>query len=198
MQRFLGIEHHCAGGVLEGGVFAGAAALRYRDFVRPGVEAEMAVRLLRDLPVADAPYDRTAVAAAVGEVMAAIEVVDDRYQDFRALGVATLIADDFFHGACVLGEAKPVADPDELAAASSAMLLDGSEVAAGSGADVLGHPFEAVAWLANNLSDQGRYLRAGEIVLTGSMVATRWLDSGDEVEVGVTVAGLGSVAVRFH
>ena len=55
------------------------------------------------LPPAAAPYDRGAVAAAVGACMTSIEVVDDRYVDFRALDVFTLIADDFFHAGCVVG-----------------------------------------------------------------------------------------------
>ena len=81
----------------------GHGRLRRADFLHVGVECEIAVRLARDLPAAEAPYDQTSVAGALGACMAAIEVVDDRYQDYKSLDAPTLIADDFFNAACVLG-----------------------------------------------------------------------------------------------
>jgi 2-keto-4-pentenoate hydratase len=67
-------------------------------------------------------------------------------------------------------------------------------VGEGYGRDVLGHPLEALAWLANRLLASGRVLRRGHIVLTGSLVASKFPQPGDSVE--FTVAGLGSVALR--
>jgi 2-keto-4-pentenoate hydratase len=60
---------------------------------------------------------------------------------------------------------------------------------------VLGHPHYALAWLANHLAARGKGLRAGEIVLTGSLVKTLWLASGDSVM--MDLSGLGSVVVSF-
>ncbi|HEV7613496.1 MAG TPA: fumarylacetoacetate hydrolase family protein, partial [Steroidobacteraceae bacterium] len=74
-------------------------------------------------------------------------------------------------------------------------LINGNEAGQGTGADVLGHPHNALAWLANHLADEGRALRAGQIVLTGSLVKTVWLKAGDRVE--MQLAGLGTVQVAF-
>ena len=52
-----------------------------------------------------------------------------------------------------------------------------------------GHPFEAVAWLANALAARGRGLRAGDIVMTGSIVATKWPSAGDEIVVAIDSLG---------
>jgi 2-keto-4-pentenoate hydratase len=71
--------------------------------------------------------------------------------------------------------------------------IHGVEVGRGTGSDVMGHPHAALAWLANNLAGRGRLLRAGQIVLTGSLVQTVWLAPEDKVV--VTVSGLGSVAL---
>jgi len=71
--------------------------------------------------------------------------------------------------------------------------IHGVEVGCGTGSDVMGHPHAALAWLANNLAGRGRFLRAGQIVLTGSLVQTVWLAPEDKVV--VTVSGLGSVAL---
>src|SRR5258707_9633582 len=107
----------------------------------------------------------------------------------------SLVADDFFAAGCVLG--KPVARsaaPDLLEVVGRA-LINGVEVGRGTGADVLGHPLNALAWLANHLAANGKGLRAGQIVLTGSLVKTVWLNAGDEVV--MELQGLGRVEATF-
>ncbi|MDB5618683.1 fumarylacetoacetate hydrolase family protein [Tardiphaga sp.] len=191
MQNYLGIPHPCAGGVFAGGVHDSGVSLRHRDYVHVGVECEIAVRLGRDVVAADA----ASVADAIEAYLPAIEIVDDRYADWRSLGAPTLIADDFFAAGCVLGAPVPRAQAPDLLAVTGRAVLNGVEVAHGSGADVLGHPHHALAWLASHLAEQGQQLRAGEIVLTGSLVQTLWLNPGDAAV--MQLSGLGEVAVRF-
>jgi len=64
---------------------------------------------------------------------------------------------------------------------SARMLINGKAVGAGLGTDVMGEPLDALAWLANTLVRRGKYLRAGEFVLLGSLVQTHWIELGDEV-----------------
>jgi 2-keto-4-pentenoate hydratase len=84
--------------------------------------------------------------------------------------------------------------PDLLSVIGRAV-VNGMEVGRGNGADVLGHPHHALAWLANHLADRGKMLRAGDFVLTGSLVQTAWLNAGDHVR--MELLGLGSVEVDF-
>ena len=195
MQRYLEIAHPCAGALYENRTLRAPATVKYADHWRPGVECEIAVRLGQPLPAEAAPFDRAAVAAAVEACMAAIEIVDDRYDDFRALDTPTLIADDFFSAGAVLG--PPVADwrAVDLSAARGAMAINGKNVGTGTGADVMGHPFEALTWLANHAAASGRPLRAGDVVLTGSVVETKWVEPGDTVS--VAIEGLGEAGVTF-
>jgi 2-keto-4-pentenoate hydratase len=195
MQQYLGIPHPCGGGVFAKGVHDSGVSLRYRDFVRVGVECEIVVRLGRDLPPSQAPFTADAVANAIEAYHPAIEIVDDRYVDWQTLGAPTLVADDFFAAGCVLG--KPVARPaaPDLSGLVGRAIVNGSEVARGTGADVLGHPHNALAWLANHLAEQGRSLRAGQIVLTGSLVKTLWLNAGDRVT--MDLSQLGTVDAVF-
>lgn len=195
MQEFLKIDQPCAGRVFAAHVHRGAAHIRRDDYVRPGVECEIAVVLDTDLPATGMPYSRSSVATAVGGVMAAIEIVDDRYEDFRSLGAPTLIADDFFNAGSVL--AAPVRDWRglDLATLAGSMAINGREVGRGRGAQIMGHPLEALAWLANLRAREGRPLRAGEFVSLGSIVETKWIDAGDEV--AVEIDGLGRVSASF-
>jgi 2-keto-4-pentenoate hydratase len=195
MQRYLDIPHPCGGGVFAKGVHDSGVSLRAKDFVRVGVECEIAVRLARDLPSSDAPFTADGVAQAIEAFLPAIEIVDDRYVKWETLGAPTLVADDFFAAGCVLGTAVPRSAAPDLLSVTGRALINGTEVGQGTGADVLGHPHNALAWLANHLAGDGKNLRAGEIVLTGSLVKTIWLNAGDKVV--MELAGLGSVAATF-
>jgi len=190
MQAFLGIPNPCAGNIHAQGVRHGSARVPRSRFVKLGIECEIAVLLARDLAPEDAPVDRAHAAAAVQAVMPAIEIVDDRYRDFRTLGVPTLIADDFFHSGCVLGE--PVEDWRllDLAALSGTTSIDGNRVGQGTGASVMGHPLNGLAWLANARARAGLSpLRRGEFVLLGSLVATQWLRAGMRTRIDIERLG---------
>ena len=107
MQQYLDIPHPCAGGVFAKGVHDSGARLRFADYVRVGVECEIAVRLARNLAPPEAPFTAEWMMEAIEAYHPAIEIVDDRYVKWETMGAPTLIADDFFAAGCVLG--KPVA-----------------------------------------------------------------------------------------
>ena len=195
MQQYLNIPHPCRGGVFARGVHDSGAALRAGDFVRVGVECEIAVRLARDLAPLARPFTADSVAPAIEAYLPAIEIVDDRYADWQTLGAPTLVADDFFAAGCVLGMPVSRSAAPDLLQITGRAVINGVEAGQGTGADVLGHPHNALAWLANHLAADGKSLRAGEIVLTGSLVKTVWLGAGDAVV--MELVGLGSVKVTF-
>jgi 2-keto-4-pentenoate hydratase len=195
MQHYLGIPHPCGGGVFARGIHPSGVSLPAQNFVRVGVECEIAVKLARDLSPTEAPFTAEWVAESIEAYLPAIEIVDDRYVEWQSIGAPTLVADDFFAAGCVLG--KPVARsaaPDLLDIVGRAV-INGLEDGRGTGADVLGHPHHALAWLANHLAAGGKALRAGQIVLTGSLVKTVWLKPGDAVT--MDLSGLGAVQVSF-
>jgi len=196
MQQYLDIPHPCGGGVFAKGVHESGAKLRARAYVRVGVECEIAVKLARNLLPSEAPFTAEWVMEAIEAYYPAIEIVDDRYVKWQTMGAPTLVADDFFAAGCVLGNAVPrLAAPDLLTVAGRA-IINGEEAGRGTGADMLGHPHNALAWLANHLAEEGKGLHAGQIVLTGSLVKTVWLDAGDSVK--MELDGLGTVAVSFR
>jgi 2-keto-4-pentenoate hydratase len=196
MQKYLDIPHPCGGGVFTKCVYPGGVSLNHRDYVRVGVECEIAVRLGRDLTPSGATLTADAVGQAVEAYIPAIEIVDDRYADWRTIGAPTLVADDFFAAGCVLGEPVLRAAAPDLLTVIGRASINGAEVARGTGADVLGHPHNALAWLANHLAADGKGLRAGQIVLTGSLVQTIWLNAGDKV--AMDLSGLGAVVAEFR
>ena len=195
MQRYLDIPHPCSGGVFDRGIHDGGVALRAADYLRVGVECEIAVRLAADLLPSAAPFTHESVADAIEVYHPAIEIVDDRYVTWETMGAPTLVADDFFAAGCVLGAPVARAAVPDLLTVTGRAIINGAEAGRGSGADVLGHPHNALAWLANHLAAEGRGLYAGQIVLTGSLVKTVWLTAGDRVV--MELDGLGRVEAAF-
>jgi len=195
MQTYLNIDQPCAGGIAAATVQRGSTArVKAANYQRLGVECEIAVWLGSHLLPENAPYNRESVAEAVAAVMPAIELVDDRYEDYGNFGVYSLIADDFFNAGCVLGRRRIKAWRKlDLAAVKGTMWINGSEIGHGSGADIMGHPFEALAWIANNRAARGRGLEANSFVLLGSVVQTQWLEAGDSVRIALD--GLGEVTL---
>ncbi len=196
MQAYLNIRQPCAGGVFASTVSDGEAVLRADDYLKVGVECEIAVRLARPLSANTGFLNEDAIAEAVDSVMAAMEVVEDRYEDYPSLGIHPLIADDFFNAGAVLG--KPVThwrDVDLLRVRGS-MRINGVEVGTGAGADVMGHPLNALAWLARRTAELGGTLPAGSFVLLGSVVQTHWLSAGDDVQ--CVIDGLGETALSIR
>jgi 2-oxo-3-hexenedioate decarboxylase/2-keto-4-pentenoate hydratase len=193
MQRYIGLSGPAAGAVYAATVHGSPACLPHAGYVRPGVECELAVWLARDLRAADLASPS---ADALEAVALAIEVVDDRYVDWASLAPELLIADDFFGAGCVLGERIEIERAPQLGMVTAQMLINGSVAGSGSGGDILGDPLAALVWLAGELANRGRTLRAGEFVLLGSVVQTAWIDPGDDVV--VRSPELGSVRVRFE
>jgi 2-keto-4-pentenoate hydratase len=193
MQDMCRIDSPIAGVVLSDRVHASGAVLDAQAYGRIGVEFEIAVRLKHDLVPSGGLPALADVAGAVDAVCPAIEIVDDRDADYRALDVLSLIADNSWNAGIVLGEF--VHDWPELTAIEGVVSVEGEAVDRGAGRDVLGHPFHPVAWLATHLAEQGAPLRAGDIVMTGSVVTTKFPDR--PVAYRFDVTGLGSVQVAI-
>ena len=196
MQRFLNIPNPCAGGVFANTVHPSGMVIPHGNFVRPGVECEIVVYLQKDLPPIDRRYTQETVADAVGAIAPGIEIVDDRYADYKTLDTPTLIADDFFDAGCVIGAPIPDWRAIDIPALIGRTLINGVEAGRGVAREVMGHPFAALAWLANSLIARGQYLKRDEFVFTGSVVETRWINAGDLVE--VEIDDLGKTTVKFE
>ncbi len=198
LQQASGISEPVAGVILASNVRHSPAVLDSSDFLQPGIECEVGVRLGRDLPASGAPYDRDGVSEAVSEVMTAFEVVDNRRtqgQDTQTQ-LLTTISSNILNAGVVLGQ--PVSDWQgiNLPGCRGYMEINGELVGEGMGADVMGHPLEPLAWLANALADQGRELKAGMVVITGSIVSPKWLAAGDSALIEIEGLGKAELSVK--
>ena len=193
VQELCGIDRPLGGGIFASTIHRSPATIALGDFVHLGLEFELAVRLGQDLPAAGGPYTRESVAPAVASCMAAFELIEDRAADYGDLDAFSLLTDKCWCGGVVLGpEITDWRQPD-LAAVPVELEWNGEVVDRATTGAVMGHPFEALAWLANLHASRGRGLAAGGIVITGSALRTRFPEAGDAVT--YRIEGLGEVAI---
>ena len=192
MQRLCGIGEPCYGAIFAREVHHRRAELAAGDYCRLGVETEIAFRLGDDLPQSGAPSE---IAAGVESCTAAIELIEDLHYDYRRLDAAAMVAGNVWNAGMVLG--TPVTDwrNRDLAVATARLSINGQEIGGGNGGDVMGHPLNALAWLADKLGAAGTPLRRGMIVMTGSMVPIQYPAAGDWVL--VEVSGLGAAELTL-
>jgi 2-keto-4-pentenoate hydratase len=170
MQAFCGIDHPIAGVVLARRVHQSGVTVRRSDFGRLGLEFEIAVRIKSDVPATGRPYTAELIQPHIGGVCAAIELVDDRDADYTNLDVLTLLADNSWNSGIVLSEFA--AKWPQLENVLGRATKDNVAIGEGHGRDILGHPFNSVAWLATQLASRGVGLKAGQVVMTGSVMKT--------------------------
>jgi 2-keto-4-pentenoate hydratase len=194
MQAYLGLAGPAGGFVAESGLQHTPGSFRFAELIGPGVECEVGLRLGSDLPAG--PCTQEQAEAAVAEVFAAIEIVEKRYNDLAELGTPTLVADQVFHRAGVLGAPAHGWREADLGAIRGRITVDGALRGEGAGADLLGHPFAALAWLAASpCAAVFGGLRAGQVVFLGSVTPPIWLDGPCAVTVEFDL--LGRAEARF-
>ena len=194
MQQMTGVDQPAAGAIFASVVHPSPYRLSVGAYHHLGVEFEVAVRLGADLPASGGPWTRASVASKVAACMAAFELVEDGNADYKTLDAFTLIAQNTWNGGVVLGAPVTAWKAVDLENGVTRCWINDQPSGQGKIGDALGHPFEAVAWLANLLNRQGRQLTRDMIVMTGSSITTKFPTPGDRIRFAID--GLGEIALE--
>ena len=190
-QEAMGVHEPIYGRICESMVLDEGEALVSGGLIHPRGEPEIAFMLGADLHGPGVTADD--VVAATREVVPAIEVIDSRYRDFK-FTLADVVADNASSARVVLGSHGVSPHSLDLRYVGMVFEKNGEIVETGAGAAVLGHPANAVAWLANKLAEVGEFLHAGQFVMPGALSNAHPLAPGDEVR--ATFDRIGSVVLR--
>lgn len=190
MQAMFGVDTPDHGPVLASTVYRDGASVPVGSFIAPKVEAEIVFRLGSSLKGPGVGLD--AAREAIGEVMAGLEIVDSRIEDWR-IRLADTIADLASNGAVVLADPVPAGDRD-FRLTGMVFSRGGELLATGAGAAALGDPVAVVAWLANLLGEHGVALEAGQLIMTGALHAAVPMTPGDTFV--AEFDGLGTVTLH--
>lgn len=192
VQQQLGVDQPDFGTLFADMAFGDGQDIELPQLIQPRVEAEIAFVLERDLDT-EQPGLGDAI-RAIGYALPAIEVVDSRVRDWK-IGILDTIADNASSGAYVLGGSPKKIDAFDLALCGMVLETRGEPVSVGCGAACLGHPLNAVVWLARTMVQREQPLRAGDVVLSGALGPMVAVNPGDVFE--ARIAGLGKVTAAF-
>jgi 2-keto-4-pentenoate hydratase len=186
MQKMVGLDAPVAARLHQKQIVSAPAQTVLSSYTRLIVEFEIAVRMSRDLKAQFNPHTAASVREAVGFVAPAIELADDRravYPEMQDKGLE-LLADNAWNEGVILGPEMALTqllpfssvwgEQDGLAQIKGDVYLNGESIGAGVGADLMGHPLEALAWLANAANHRGEYLKQGQLCILGSLVSSKF------------------------
>lgn len=193
VQNMLGVHQPDFGYLTDRMVYADGDEMPISEqLIQPRAEGEIAFVLKRDL--IGPGITNTEVLAATEFVVPCFEIVDSRIQDWK-IKIQDTVADNASCGLLVLG--GQAVDPRKVDLVTAGMVVEknGEIISTGAGAAALGSPVNCIAWLANTLGQFGIPLKAGELILSGSLVPLEPVVAGDYMR--VDIGGVGSASVRF-
>lgn len=192
VQKQLGVDEPDYGTLFADMEIKTGGTLDHSALIAPKIEAEIALFIGQD--VTEAGMDEAALGAHVSAAASSLEIVDSRLKDWQ-IGILDTIADNGASACFVLGEMRVPLSEIDLGQCRMELLRNGTVVSEGTGAETLGHPLKALAWLADILIKHGQPLLAGDIVLTGALGPVVPIAVGDHFE--AVFDGLSPVALRI-
>ncbi len=174
-QEWLKINQPCSGQILANRVHQSPFTTKISDWMNFGIETEVCVVLDRDLP-AECSFEE--VQKSLRSVHCAYELVEDRCADLTKLDPKSLVADNSWNGGIVMG---PGTAPNfDLSKRAGRLKVNGKVVHEGTTEETMGgNPINVVMWLARNLGTRGMQIKAGDVIITGSIIATQFSKAGE-------------------
>jgi len=191
-RAHLGVDEPCFGHILDARVYSNGSQVPLTELVDAHCEAEIAFMLGEDLK--GPGVTPAQVMAATRAVLPAIELVDLKVQG-EGIRAVDVIAHQALHGGVIIGSRLVDLATVDLQYEGVTVEYNGHLAGSGTGSEVMGNPINPIAWLANKMAEFDDYLKAGEIIISGSVVTPVRVQPGDHID--VTFARLGSVGATF-
>jgi 2-keto-4-pentenoate hydratase len=196
-MELLGAEHPFYGRVLRGSVLESGATVPPPAVGSLAIEPEYAYVVADVMPESEGPFDAESVVPYLGAIVPSIELIGGSFTDITAVGMPSLVAHNALNLGWVAGTRREDWTDLDLGGIEVTVVVDGEQTATGTAENVLGHPLNVVAWLANELNARATRLEPGDIVSTGTCTAVERLEPGSSArcrfgplgDVRVAVAG---------
>lgn len=192
MQQMLGVDEPDYGHLLDDMKVESGSVISVDSFLSPKVEAEIGFILAEDLSGPNITY--VDVLMATKYVVPTLEIIDSRIADWK-IKLADTVADNGSSAKVVIGNQFSNVSEVDLRTAGMTLYKNNSLIATGAGAAALGHPAQAVAWLANKLSEFNSSLKSGELILPGALSSAVSVQCNDIIQ--ADFGSLGSVSIKF-
>jgi len=191
MQEQQGVHEPCLGYLLQSGQVISPAKFQFDELISPGFENEICIRLKSPLSGVGVSFDEAL--AAIEEIAPALEIIERRC-NFSS-GLALAIAGNAQQRSFITGPFMTIASVADLSKIEASVEVNEVVQETATGDKVLGNPVNSLIWLAAKLSEFGRSLDAGTLVMSGSFTKQYLLNKGDYVR--TSFKGVGVVEASF-
>ncbi|WAC53998.1 2-keto-4-pentenoate hydratase [Gordonia sp. SL306] len=192
MQKMMNVDEPDYGHLLDEMQYFEKTPIDAQKLCFPRVEVEVGFILGADLPGEGCTNED--VIEAVEWVVPSIELIDSRIKDWK-ITLCDTIADNASSCGWILGEQRVPISEIDTGNIDAVLHRNGEVIAKGNSSGVLGHPLNAVSWLARKVEGFGVRLRRGDVILPGT--ATRAIDISSGDHFVAEFEGLGSVTLDF-
>jgi 2-keto-4-pentenoate hydratase len=192
MQTYLNISSPCLGRVMKKNIFRNKSNIKFDNFVSPGVECEIAVVLSENFQ-----YKKkiNSLDEIIERVVPSIEIVDDRWGNYKKEKTSLLIADNFFSSSIAYSDGSEKIKLDELKKLKGFMSVNNTIIGQGVGGDILDDPQNALKWFLDFEFSDNNFPKAGDVISLGSLVQTYWVKKNDVIE--IDIENLGDAKIIF-
>ena len=194
IQELVGVDKPVGAAIFASTIYESPAIVHLDSYIRLGIEFELAFTIGKDIPEGTV-FEASSVSEFVDSAMPAFELIEDRAADYSNLDPLSLIADNAWCGGIVIGSPLKYWRDVDLANQPAKLSYNG-EIEYTNTSAAMGNPLNSLAWLATLLAEQGRSLKAGDIVMSGSTLATKFANKGDRA--CYEVEGIGAVEVSIE
>jgi 2-keto-4-pentenoate hydratase len=192
MQQVFGAKEPYFARLLSTGYAWGGQDVAAETFCTLGIECELTFEMGEDLPLLQRPRQSEEVATAIRSIHPSIEVVNAHFADWLNVPLPSIVADNGTDGLLVIGEGMNW--PGKDAVSYEVTLTVNWELArTGHTKLVMGNPLTALTWLSNKLNESGQWLRAGELINSGTCTDIYFGEAGETLT--ATFTGLGQVSI---
>ena len=183
MRGFVGFDDAISGCVLADRVFHNGHVVQTSERQHLIIEFELALQFATDLPLSQTAWTADSIVEFIACAYPCLEIADDRhavYADLK-MNFFSLVAENAWNHGVVLGDFIDTSQFDMLWQSTGTAYVNGQPIGSGHSRDVMGHPLQAMAWIANHLSTRGHAFKAGQWVTTGSWLASYFPKPAEEL-----------------
>ena len=197
IRRAEGVPSPSPGIIYRDTIFASGTLLPPELFINyRNCESEFAFQVSLDYPSRTAPYTEADARAGIDALLPALELGDTVFTDwYGASGYFGSSMDNGGGAALITGTRIRDWQATDFSQAGMDVYLNGHYIKSGRARAAMGHPVTSLTWMLNWAREQGRPVRAGDIISTGTCTGHLFAAPGDTVR--ADFGPLGAVEARF-
>ena len=189
LQKIFNTLSPCYGQIREKFIFNSPKKLNLSHLTRIGIEIEVAITLLKDVPSNKKNFTRESILNYIKSYHCAIEIIDDKGINPKEIDIGILISMNVFNQYVILGEEIPNNKLNDIKNLNTKLSFNDKIIAEGNTNNVMEDPINSLLWLVNNVHLTGKLLKKNDIIISGTTIEPKWINSSGVIKAEIENLG---------